>query len=76
MRRAKIRTTHDSPERVARAVRPDNTDEVTTRVEGDAVVQLSSAIRPAACRRPSTTTSSTSGSQHSSQTNTHNRNHE
>ena len=38
MRRAEIRTTHDSPERVARAVRPDNTDEMTTRVEGDAVV--------------------------------------
>jgi len=38
MRRAEIRTTHDSPERVAHAVRPDNTDEMTTRVEGDAVV--------------------------------------
>ncbi|EMA18578.1 KEOPS complex subunit Pcc1 [Haloarcula argentinensis] len=38
MRRAEIRTTHDSPERVARAVQPDNTDEMTTRVEGDAVV--------------------------------------
>jgi len=38
MRRAEIRTTHGSPERVARAVRPDNTDEMTTRVEGDAVV--------------------------------------
>ena len=38
MRRAEVRTTHDSPERVARAVRPDNTDEMTTRVEGDAVV--------------------------------------
>ena len=38
MRRAEIRTIHDSPERVARAVRPDNTDEMTTRVEGDAVV--------------------------------------
>ncbi|MEF8828183.1 MAG: KEOPS complex subunit Pcc1 [Haloarcula sp.] len=38
MRRAEVRTTHDAPERVARAVRPDNTDEMTTRVEGDAVV--------------------------------------
>jgi len=42
MRRAEIRTTHDSPddspERIARAVRPDNTDEMTTRVEGNAVV--------------------------------------
>ncbi|MBV0901798.1 KEOPS complex subunit Pcc1 [Haloarcula salina] len=38
MRRAEIRTTHDSPERVANALRPDNTDEMTTRVEDDAVV--------------------------------------
>jgi hypothetical protein len=41
MRRAEIRTTHDSPDlaaRVAAAVRPDNTDEMTTRVDGDTVV--------------------------------------
>jgi len=38
MRRAEIRTTHDSPERVANALRPDNTDEMTTRVEDGAVV--------------------------------------
>ncbi|QIO23574.1 KEOPS complex subunit Pcc1 [Haloarcula sp. JP-L23] len=41
MRRAEIRTTHGSParaERVAAALRPDNTDEMTTRVEDDAVV--------------------------------------
>ena len=38
---AELRTTHGSParaERVAAAVRPDNTDEMTTRVDGDAVV--------------------------------------
>jgi len=41
MRRAEIETRHGSPagaERVAAAVRPDNTAEMTTRVEGDAVV--------------------------------------
>ena len=38
MNLAEIRTTHDRPERIARAVRPDNTDEMTTRVDGDAVV--------------------------------------
>jgi len=41
MNDAEVRTTHDSPadaERVAAALRPDNTDEVTTRVDGDAVV--------------------------------------
>lgn len=38
MRRAEIRTEHDRPARVAAAVRPDNTDEMTTRVEGGAVV--------------------------------------
>ncbi|GGN96805.1 KEOPS complex subunit Pcc1 [Haloarcula pellucida] len=41
MRRAEIRTTHGSPARAARvaaALRPDNTDEMTTRVEDDAVV--------------------------------------
>ena len=38
---AEIRTSHDSPadaERIAASVRPDNTAEMTTRVEGDAVV--------------------------------------
>jgi tRNA threonylcarbamoyladenosine modification (KEOPS) complex Pcc1 subunit len=35
---ATIRTTHDSPEVVAAAVRPDNTAEMTTAVEGDRVV--------------------------------------
>jgi len=33
--RATIRTTHDRPEVIAAALRPDNTDEMTTRVEGD-----------------------------------------
>ena len=37
-RRATIRTEHDDPARIARAIRPDNTDEMTTEVEGDAVV--------------------------------------
>ena len=37
-RRATIRTSHDDPELVARAVAPDNTDEMETTVEGDAVV--------------------------------------
>ncbi|GGM66715.1 tRNA threonylcarbamoyladenosine modification (KEOPS) complex Pcc1 subunit [Halarchaeum rubridurum] len=37
-RRATVRTTHDDADLVARAVRPDNTDSMTTRVEGDAVV--------------------------------------
>ena len=38
MRRATIRTTHDDPDLVARALRPDNTDEMETTVDGDAVV--------------------------------------
>jgi len=41
MRRAEIETTHGSPvhaTRVAAAVRPDNTDQMTTRVVDDAVV--------------------------------------
>ena len=41
MRRAEIRTDHGSPvaaERIAAAVSPDNTAEMTTRVEDDAVV--------------------------------------
>lgn len=35
MRRATIRTEHDRPEVVAAALWPDNTDEMTTRVEWD-----------------------------------------
>jgi hypothetical protein len=41
MKRATVRTTHgdrDTAERLARAVRPDNTDEMDTTVEGDALV--------------------------------------
>jgi hypothetical protein len=41
MRHAEIRTSHGDEtgaERIARALRPDNTDEMTTRVEGDQVV--------------------------------------
>jgi len=41
MRRAEITTSHGSPAgatRVAAAVRPDNTAEMTTRVEGDTVL--------------------------------------
>jgi len=41
MARAELRTTHGSPavaDRIAAALRPDNTDEMTTRVEGDTVV--------------------------------------
>ncbi|WP_126663337.1 KEOPS complex subunit Pcc1 [Haloterrigena salifodinae] len=34
-RRATIRTRHDDPELVARALRPDNTDEMETVVERD-----------------------------------------
>ncbi|WP_255191734.1 KEOPS complex subunit Pcc1 [Natronobeatus ordinarius] len=37
-RRATIRTEHDEPDLVARAIQPDNTDEMATEVEGDAVV--------------------------------------
>ncbi|WP_439026082.1 KEOPS complex subunit Pcc1 [Haloarchaeobius sp. DT45] len=37
-RRATIRTEHDRPELVAAAVRPDNTDEMQTRVEDGTVV--------------------------------------
>jgi hypothetical protein len=36
--RATIRTPVPDPETVAAAIRPDNTDEMTTRVEADAVV--------------------------------------
>lgn len=38
MARARVRTTHAAAETVAAAVTPDNTDSMTTRVEGDAVV--------------------------------------
>lgn len=37
MNRATISTDHDEPEVVAAAVRPDNTPQVTTTVDGDAV---------------------------------------
>ncbi|ELY43746.1 KEOPS complex subunit Pcc1 [Natronorubrum sulfidifaciens] len=39
-RRATIRTAHDEPDLVVRAIRPDNTDEMETVVsdDGDAVV--------------------------------------
>ena len=37
-RRAVIRTTHDDPALVARALRPDNTPEIDTRVRGDRTV--------------------------------------
>lgn len=38
MRRATLRTRHDDPETVAGAVRPDNTDEMTTAVRDGRVV--------------------------------------
>ena len=38
MRRATVRTTHERPQLVAAALRPDNTDEMQTAVEGDTVV--------------------------------------
>jgi hypothetical protein len=37
VRRARIRTTHESPAVVAGAVEPDNTASMTTRVDGSAV---------------------------------------
>ncbi|MFT4891279.1 MAG: hypothetical protein ACI9YT_002205 [Halobacteriales archaeon] len=37
-RRVTVRTTHDRPATIANAVAPDNTDEMETRVEDDAVV--------------------------------------
>jgi hypothetical protein len=37
-RRAEIRTTHDDPRVVARALRPDNTPEIDTRVRDERVV--------------------------------------
>ncbi|MFC4436985.1 MULTISPECIES: KEOPS complex subunit Pcc1 [Natrialbaceae] len=33
-RRATIRTTHDDPELIARAIAPDNTDEMETTIDG------------------------------------------
>jgi tRNA threonylcarbamoyladenosine modification (KEOPS) complex Pcc1 subunit len=36
MKRATVRTEHDRPELVAAAIAPDNTDEMSTRVEADA----------------------------------------
>lgn len=38
MRRATVRTEHARPELVAAAIAPDNTDEMTTTVEGGTVV--------------------------------------
>ena len=38
MRRATVRTTHDHPGVVAAALRPDNTAEMSTRVDGRTVV--------------------------------------
>jgi hypothetical protein len=38
MRRATIRTEHADSQLIAAALRPDNTDEMQTMVEGDAVV--------------------------------------
>ncbi|TYL40468.1 KEOPS complex Pcc1-like subunit [Natronococcus pandeyae] len=37
-RRATIRTTHDDPELIARAIEPDNTDEMETAIDGGSVV--------------------------------------
>ena len=37
-RRARIRTEHDAAAVIAAAVRPDNTESIRTRVEGDTVV--------------------------------------
>ncbi|WP_256299478.1 KEOPS complex subunit Pcc1 [Haloarchaeobius salinus] len=38
MRRATVRTEHANPRLIAGALRPDNTDEMRTSVEGDTVV--------------------------------------
>ncbi|WP_306056933.1 KEOPS complex subunit Pcc1 [Natronococcus wangiae] len=37
-RRATIRTTHDDPELIANAIKPDNTDEMETTADDDTVV--------------------------------------
>ncbi|MFD1645107.1 KEOPS complex subunit Pcc1 [Haloarchaeobius litoreus] len=38
MRRATVRTEHERPQLIAAALRPDNTDEMQSEVEGDTVV--------------------------------------
>ncbi len=38
MKRIEIRTTHDDPDLVARSVSPDNTPEMTTRIDDGRVV--------------------------------------
>lgn len=38
MKRTTIRTEHDRPELVAAALEPDNTDEMSTRVDDETVV--------------------------------------
>lgn len=38
MKRIEIRTTHEDPALVARAVSPDNTPQIRTRVDGERVV--------------------------------------
>jgi hypothetical protein len=43
-RRATLRTSHDAPEVVAAALEPDDTDEMTTRVEDGQVV--TTVVRP------------------------------
>lgn len=40
MRRARFETEHEQPELVAAAVTPDNTDSMTTTVEGDSIVTV------------------------------------
>jgi hypothetical protein len=40
MRRARFETEHEHPELVAAAVTPDNTDSMTTTVEGDSIVTV------------------------------------
>ena len=43
MKHAKVRTSHGddaTAERIARALRPDNTDEIDTRVEGNRIVTV------------------------------------
>ncbi|SDM18606.1 hypothetical protein SAMN04487949_1196 [Halogranum gelatinilyticum] len=40
MRQARIETTHEDARRIADAVTPDNTDSMTTTVEGDSIVTV------------------------------------
>ena len=40
MRRARLETTHEDAQRIAAAVTPDNTDSMTTTVEGDSIVTV------------------------------------